>query len=73
MSPVMVAHCGELELRKPVVKKARSPSVEGSEPGIRRKSKARSRSVSEDRRPRREKRKMEKKVREETEEELDLR
>ena len=75
VSRVVIAHCGELELRRLAAKKAPSPSPQtpGSPP--RRKHKGRSRSPSEEKRPRKEKRKREKVKgsREETEAELDAR
>jgi len=71
ISPVVISHCGELELRKPVKKP--SPISEGSASPPRRKSRVRA--GGEEKRPKKEneKRKRDKKVREETEEELDAR
>jgi len=68
LSTVMIAHCGELELRKPAAKKV---SPERSVSPAKRRSK-RSDSV-EEKRPRKEVKERRKKKREETEEELDAR
>ncbi|OCF40756.1 hypothetical protein I317_05451 [Kwoniella heveanensis CBS 569] len=51
LSPVVISHCGELELRKPPAKKARSPSVSSASD----RSRSRSRSPSRDSRRRKSK------------------
>ena len=73
LSPVIISHCGELELRKPPPKKVVSPEGSLSPPSRRRKERDGSEDGERDRKSRKEKRKKERKPKVETEEELDAR